>query len=66
MAEEKKPEEEIKELTIQEPGGKNPLLLVVLLLNTIVMGAVGYLQWQTHQKVSAQPDVRDLVDQRLS
>lgn len=58
--------EEIKELTIQEPGGKNPLLIVVLLLNTIVMGAVAFMQWQNFQKTSTQPDIRDLVDQRIS
>lgn len=66
MAEENKPEEEIKELTIQEPGGKNPLLLVVLLLNTIVMGGVGYMQFTSHQKMMTQPSVADLVDKRLN
>jgi flagellar protein FliL len=45
-------ENEQLKLESKPSGSKNPLLTVLLLLNTIIMGAVGYFQYQSHQKVA--------------
>lgn len=42
-------------------SSKNPLLTVLLLLNTIIMGAVGYFQYQSFLKLSQQETVQDIV-----
>lgn len=65
MAEENTEQEEIKDLKLQEPGSKNPLLLIALLLNTIVMGAVGFMQYQSFQKSANEPSVKDLIKKEL-
>jgi flagellar protein FliL len=55
--------EELK-LQTKPSGGKNPLLTILLLLNTIIMGAVAYFQYQSHQKVvhaEAIPSVENSV-----
>lgn len=43
------------------PSPKNPLLTVLVLVNTVAMLGVAYFQFQMHQKISAQPDVTDVV-----
>ncbi len=45
MAEEKKDQEEGKEAA---PSGKNPLLVILVLVNTIAVGAIGFFQFQNH------------------
>ena len=58
--------EELEGADIKPPadkagGGKNPLLTVLVLVNTVVVGAVAYFQYTMHQQFSTQPNVTDLV-----
>ena len=48
-----------------EGSQKNPLLMIVLLLNTVAMGAVAYLQYSSFQKEAARPSIRDIVAAEL-
>lgn len=55
-----------EQMEVQPPAnkvssGKNPLLTILVLLNTIMMGAIGYFQFQSHEKMKATPDIRDVV-----
>jgi flagellar FliL protein len=44
------------------PGsGKNPLLTILVLVNTIAMFGVAFFQYQMHQKISSVPSVQDVV-----
>lgn len=63
MAEENQNEndEEVKELQMTEPPKGNPLLIVILLLNTIGVGVVGYLQFQAHQREKNKESVYEIV-----
>lgn len=59
---------EAEELAKIPPAGgsaKNPLLTVLVLVNTIVVGAIGYLQWQTHEKMANTPSVQDVVSAEM-
>lgn len=60
MAEEEKDKQEFKE---PNSGLKfqNPLLTIIIVLNTVLIGAVGYFQLRLHKQFSEQPDIRDLV-----
>lgn len=42
-------------------SSKNPLLTVLLLLNTVMMGAVAYFQYESFQKISKQESIRDVI-----
>lgn len=46
-------------------SGKNPLLTILVLLNTVVVGAIGYLQWQTHQQIANTPSIHDVVSAEM-
>lgn len=46
---------------VEEGSGKNPLLTLVLVLNTLITGAATYLMYSAHQKQSSQPTVQDIV-----
>ncbi len=62
MAEEKKDTAAEVEAKIDTAGPqKSPIVLVVLVLNLVVMGAVGYFQYQMFQKQASQPDIRDII-----
>jgi flagellar protein FliL len=52
-----------EELKLEErpASGKNPLLTVLLLLNTILMGGVAYFQYQAHLKLSSSQSIQDVV-----
>ena len=56
-----------EQMEVQPPAnevsssGKSPLLSILVLLNTIMMGAIGYFQYQSHIKMQATPDIRDVV-----
>jgi len=53
--------EEVERSQISNGGGqKNPLLLIVLILNLIVMGAVAYFQFETHNKISQTMTTQDI------
>jgi len=43
------------------PSSKNPLLTILVLVNTVMMGAIGWFQFQNHQKMAATPNIRDVV-----
>jgi flagellar FliL protein len=61
MAEDKKDQEETKDAA---PSGKNPLLVVLVLVNTIAIGAVGFFQFQNHKKLNSLPTVADIMKQQ--
>jgi flagellar FliL protein len=61
MAEDKKDQEEKKEAA---PSGKNPLLVVLVLVNTIAIGAVGFFQFQNHKKLNSLPTMADIMKQQ--
>ncbi|MEC8624158.1 MAG: flagellar basal body-associated FliL family protein [Bdellovibrionota bacterium] len=42
-------------------SGKNPLLLIITLVNAILMGVIAFLQWQSHQAQKNQESVKDVV-----
>ncbi|MBI2519435.1 MAG: flagellar basal body-associated FliL family protein [Bdellovibrio sp.] len=42
-------------------GGKNPLLLVLVILNTVVTGLIASMQWAAHTKKASEPDIKDVV-----
>jgi flagellar FliL protein len=42
-------------------SAKNPLLTILVILNTVMMGAVAFFQYQSHLKLAATPDIRDVV-----
>jgi flagellar FliL protein len=42
------------------PAGKNPLLTVVMLLNTALMAGVAYLQFENHKKITEQLTTIDI------
>lgn len=48
-----------------EESQKNPLLMVVLLLNTVIMGAVAYMQYASFQQEAQRPSIRDIVAAEL-
>ena len=54
---------EAEELAGKSSGqsSKNPLLTILVLANTLLVLAVGYFQWQTHQKINTTPSVQDIV-----
>jgi len=57
---------EEEQIQVQPPadkvaGAKNPLLTILVLINTIAVGGVAYFQMNLHKKLSTQPDVRDIV-----
>jgi len=55
-----------EQMEVQPPANKvssakNPLLTVLVLVNTVVMGAIAYFQFESHSKLAATPSVRDVV-----
>ena len=62
MAEEKKDHEDAKEAA--PASGKNPLLIILVLVNTIAVGAVGFFQFQNHKKLNSLPTVADIMKQQ--
>ena len=58
-------ENETNEQEVQKPkkasSGGNPLLTILVLLNTFVIGVVGYLQYISHQELANQPTISDVV-----
>lgn len=47
------------------PSGKNPLLVILVLVNTIAVGAIGFFQFQNHKKLNAVTTAADLMKQDL-
>ncbi len=42
-------------------SGKNPLLTIVMILQLVLMGAIAYFQYLSHQKLAATESVMDVV-----
>ena len=42
-------------------GQKNPLLTALVLINTLMIGAVGFFQYRAHQERASEPTVSDVV-----
>jgi flagellar protein FliL len=62
-------DENIKEEEFKKPGkgssNSNPLLTIVMLINLLFMGAIGFFQYQTHLKLSKQENITDVVRQQV-
>ncbi|MBG08862.1 MAG: hypothetical protein CME68_08900 [Halobacteriovoraceae bacterium] len=55
-------EEEAKpEAGDEGSSGKNPLLLIITLVNAVLMGVIAFLQWQSHQTLKNQESIKDVV-----
>lgn len=50
-----------QELGAAPEGQKNPLLSLLVILNTLLIGAVAYFQYTGHQKMAQTPNVVDVV-----
>ena len=48
------------------PSGKNPLLVVLVLVNTIAVGAIGFFQFQNHKKLNSVTTAADVLKQDLA
>jgi flagellar protein FliL len=43
-------------------AGSNPILIIILVLNSILVGAIAYFQLQTHKMITSQPSVAEIAD----
>lgn len=48
------------------PSGKNPLLVVLVLVNTIAVAAIGFFQFQNHKKLTSVTTAADVMQQQLA
>ncbi len=59
MADEK---QEVQEkVSTSSEGQKSPFIVILLVLNIIVMGAVAYLQFSSASRMASQASVRDVI-----
>ena len=42
-------------------GNSNPLISALVLLNTVLIAAIGYFQYSAHQQLANQPTIGDIV-----
>ena len=42
-------------------AGGNPLMTILLLINTIAIGAIAYSQFTEHKKETSEPSIKDVV-----
>jgi flagellar FliL protein len=61
MAEDKHAKEE----AVAPPSGKNPLLVILVVVNTIAVAAVGFFQFQNHKKLNSVTTAADVMKQDL-
>jgi flagellar FliL protein len=40
---------------------KNPLLLIITILNAVLMGVIAFLQFKNHKKMAEQESIKDVV-----
>ncbi len=45
------------------PSGKNPLLVILVVVNTLAVGAIGFFQFQNHKKLNSMPNMTDVMEQ---
>ena len=65
MADEDKEKESSGGSAPAAPSAKNPLLTILVLVNTIVISGVAFFQFQMHQKISSEPSVQDVVSAEM-
>lgn len=46
-------------------SAKNPILTVLVLLNSLLMGAVAYFQYTTHQKLNQGTNFQDIIKSEM-
>lgn len=51
---------------VQASGSKNPLLIILVLINTIAVGAIGFFQFKSSQKINAMTETSSLLQQQLA
>ncbi len=61
MAEEK----QVKNDAEATASGKNPLLVILVVVNTLAVGAIGFFQFQNHKKLNAVTTASDVMKQDL-
>lgn len=54
-------EEESGETEKLVQQGKNPLLVILVILNTLICAGIGYVQFLDHQKVIDEQSIKDLI-----
>lgn len=47
-------------------SGKNPLLVVLVLVNTLAVCAIGFFQFQNHKKLNSVTTAADIMQQQLA
>jgi flagellar FliL protein len=63
--------EEAKEESVAKPSGggssgnKNALVTLLLVVNAVVMGAVGFIQFQAAESEKTKPSVQEIVKQEM-
>ncbi len=50
----------------QAPSNKNPLLMLLMVVNIIAMGTVAYFQWRFMEMESKRPDLQTLLKESKS
>ena len=63
MAEEKKTDDHEGSAAT---SGKNPLLVVLVLVNTLAVCAIGFFQFQNHKKLNSVTTAADIMQQQLA
>jgi len=61
MSEDKAKEE--KGDSASAPSGKNPLLVILVVVNTVAVSAIGFFQFQNHKKLNSLPTMADVMQQ---
>ncbi len=60
-------DKKIPEQDDAKPGsGKNPLLIVLVAINTIAVLAIGFFQFQNHKKLTSVTTAADVMQQQLA
>jgi flagellar FliL protein len=62
MAEEKPKEESSG--SGDATSGKNPLLIILVVVNTLAVGAIGFFQFLNHKKLNSLPTMADIIAQQ--
>jgi len=50
----------------QTPSNKNPLLMLLMVVNIVAMGTVAYFQWRFMKMESSRPDLQTLLKESRS
>lgn len=61
MAEEIQNEDISENPKPKSSSGPNPLISALVLLNTVLIAAIGYFQYTSHQQMANQPSIQDIV-----